>query len=109
MIPKINAQHVDHSARIKSGAKNSIDNSKSGIAAGKKNVVLAEDKLMLSQEGCAAAEVAKYANIVKNMPDSDADRLAQVRAKLENGDYFQPDVADKTAGKMLEKLSEDQS
>jgi anti-sigma28 factor (negative regulator of flagellin synthesis) len=106
MIHKINPQGIDQSRRVKPGAHAPIDTAKNSIEAAQKKETPAKDKLMLSKEGLSAAEVARYTHIVKNMPDVDLKKVEEVRAKIDQGEYLNPEVADRTAEKLLEELGE---
>ena len=62
------------------------------------------DIVMISNEGLNAQEIMKYRKIVDKMPDNDQEKIQEVKKRVQAGTYFTPDVAYKTAGKLLEAL-----
>ncbi len=63
-----------------------------------------KDSVMLSRESLTAAEVSRYSEIAKTMPDMDLEHVEEVKQKIENGEYFSSDVAEKTAERILESF-----
>jgi len=68
------------------------------------------DSIQISSEAKNAAEVARYAKIVQDAPDIRADKVREIKAKIEDGSYdkFTDDkvlqmVADKIANSLLRK------
>jgi len=63
------------------------------------------DEVILSQEGLnsaqKAAEVARYAEMLNSLPEADAEKVREVKAKVARGEYFTRDVAVETARQLL--------
>jgi len=74
----------------------------SGAKEVKKN-----DSIQISSEGKKAAEIAKHMQVVHDAPDIRADRVKEIKEKIDNGTYdFNDDkmlemVADKIASFLL--------
>ncbi len=69
------------------------------------------DKVMFSQEALNAAQnsqdVSKLTELAKTMSEGvDEARISEISAKVESGEYLTPDMARKTAQKMLESMEE---
>jgi len=67
---------------------------------------LRQDVVSISAQGKAAAgkaaEVNRYVGILKSLPDVDQDKINEVSRKVKEGVYFTKEVADQTAGKIME-------
>ena len=68
------------------------------------------DSLQISSEGKEAAELSKYAQIVKEVPDIRIDKVNAIKEQIQNGTYdkFTDDkilemVADKIAENLLRR------
>jgi anti-sigma28 factor (negative regulator of flagellin synthesis) len=72
-----------------------------------KKAELKEDTLMLSNEGRAAQQVARYTELARQMPDEDPQRIKRVAENIKNGTYFTPQAADAVAEKILDTLQEE--
>jgi len=59
------------------------------------------DTLSISGEAQEKAKIARYVKIVKEMPGTREDKIAEAKRKLSSGEYGRPEVADKIAEQML--------
>lgn len=84
-----------NSAKFKGGKDNTVSSPE------QKKEGLQEDTLMLSTEGRAAQETARYAQMVKEMPAVDAQRIQRAVANIKSGTYFTADAADAVAQKII--------
>lgn len=94
----------------KIGNINNIIDSKSTKPVSKENKVNKNDSLQISSEGKKAAEVAKYTQIVREIPDIRVDKVNAIKEQITNGTYdkFTDDkvlemVADKIANNLLRR------
>ena len=61
------------------------------------------DEVTISPAAKEKSKIARYTEIVKNMPDVRDAEVARVKDNMEKGLYTSPDVRKKTAEKMLEE------
>ena len=59
------------------------------------------DSVSISGKAMQANRAYKLASLYHELPDIRADRLAEVRAKYENGEYLTREAAEKTAEGIL--------
>lgn len=94
----------------KIGNINNIVEPKGSKSISKKNEVNRNDSLQISSEAKQAAEIAKYAQMIKEVPDIRADKVNAIKEQIRQGTYnkFSDDkilemVADKIANNLLRK------
>lgn len=61
------------------------------------------DSIKVSKSAISKSELIKAASVAKNAPDIRADRVAEVKAKLEDPNY----INDKVINVVAEKIMED--
>ena len=66
--------------------------------------VIGSDVAEISKEAKQLAEEAKVRDIMAKTPDVRQDRIDEVRAKLQNGDYNSDEVMSKVAEKLMKVL-----
>lgn len=106
MINKIPDNDIQRSGYLANSAKASASDGKTVSSQDKKKAGLQEDTLMLSNEGKAAQEVARYAQMAQELPEVDGQKLQQVMENIRNGSYFTPEAADAVAGKLMESIED---
>jgi len=62
------------------------------------------DEVEISEEARQLAEASKIEDIVRQTPDIREDRVAEVKAKLERGDYNREEVFDAVAERIMKAL-----
>lgn len=62
------------------------------------------DSVNISSEAKNMAETNKILEIVKNAPDVRADKVKEIKAKINNPDYINKMVAESLADKIIEAL-----
>lgn len=62
------------------------------------------DKVQISEEAKIKAEMSKIEETVKNAPDIREDRIAEVKAKMERGDYNNEEVLMAVADRLMKVL-----
>jgi negative regulator of flagellin synthesis FlgM len=94
----------------KIGNINNIVEPKNAKSVSKTKSTGKADSIQISSEAKNAAEVARYAKIVQDAPDIRADKVREIKARIEDGSYdrFTDDkvlrmVADKIANSLLRK------
>lgn len=60
------------------------------------------DSIKVSKSVISEAELVKAANIASNAPDIRADRVAEVKAKLQDPNYINDTVINSVAEKIME-------
>ncbi len=68
------------------------------------NNIKRSDKVQISKEAQQSAEVQKYVEIVKNSSDVRADRVAQAKEKLLNGELMSKESLEKVSERLAEKF-----
>lgn len=71
----------------------------------KASSVKAKDSVEISREAKRSAEVKKYINIVKSSSDIRHEKVKMAKEKLKNGEYFKPEVYEKIAERLTEKIT----
>ena len=71
------------------------------------NQQIGSDTVSISQEALKAEETAKASNLVKKTSDIRQERVKEVKAKLERGDYdnIDAEILDKVADKIARALT----
>ena len=71
------------------------------------NQQVGSDTVSISQEALKAEETAKASNVVKKTSDIRQERVKEVKAKLERGDYdhIDAEILDKVADKIARALT----
>lgn len=94
----------------KIGNINNIIDTKNTKLVSKENKVNKNDSLQISSEGKKAAEIARFTQIVKEIPDIRVDKVKAIKEQIQNGTYdkFTDDkvlqmVADRIANNLLRK------
>ncbi|URA10657.1 flagellar biosynthesis anti-sigma factor FlgM [Thermospira aquatica] len=62
------------------------------------------DEVEISEEARQLAEAAKIEDVVRQSPDIREDRVAEVKAKLERGEYNTQEVFDQVAERIMKAL-----
>ncbi len=62
------------------------------------------DEVEISEEARQLAEAAKIEDVVRQSADIREDRVAEVKAKLERGEYNTQEVIDKVAERIMKAL-----
>ncbi|MCX7882559.1 MAG: flagellar biosynthesis anti-sigma factor FlgM [Brevinematales bacterium] len=62
------------------------------------------DEVEISEEARQLAEAAKVEELVRQAPDIREERVAEVKAKLERGDYNTQEVLDTVAERIMKAL-----
>ena len=62
------------------------------------------DNVQISDAAKQKAEMAKIQSVIDNTPDVRQDKIDEVKAKLERGDYNNEDVMNKVAEKLMKVL-----
>ena len=69
-----------------------------------------QDVVSISSQGMAAAgkaaDVNRYSEIIKKLPDMDQAKINEVSKKVKDGAYFTKEVADVTAQRILEAMQQ---
>jgi anti-sigma28 factor (negative regulator of flagellin synthesis) len=69
-----------------------------------------QDVVSISSQGMAAAgkaaEVNRYSEIIKTLPDVDQAKINEVSKKVKDGAYFTKEVADLTAKRIIEAMQQ---
>ena len=67
-----------------------------------------QDVVSISSQGMAAAgkaaDVNRYTEIIKTLPDVDQAKIDEVSKKVKDGVYFTKEVADLTAKRIMEAM-----
>lgn len=71
----------------KIGNINNIAETKKNKPVSSKNETSRGDSIHISTEGKQAAETARNIQIIKETPDIRADRVKEIKAKIDNGTY----------------------
>ncbi|MFA5517764.1 MAG: flagellar biosynthesis anti-sigma factor FlgM [Spirochaetota bacterium] len=71
----------------KIGNINNITETKKNKPVSGKNEASRGDSIHISSEGKQAAETARNIQIIKETPDIRADRVKEIKAKIDNGTY----------------------
>lgn len=71
----------------KIGNINNITETKKNKPVSSKNETSRGDSIHISTEGKQAAETARNIQIIKETPDIRADRVKEIKAKIDNGTY----------------------
>jgi negative regulator of flagellin synthesis FlgM len=91
----------------KIGNINNIVEPKKTRATGKASEVSKNDSIQISSEGKKAAELAKINHAINNTPDIRAEKVQDIKARIQDGSYNFDDnsvlemVADKIAAFLL--------
>lgn len=62
------------------------------------------DDVQISDEARQKADMARIQNILDNTPDVRQDRIDEVKARMERGDYDNEEVMNKVAEKLMKVL-----
>jgi negative regulator of flagellin synthesis FlgM len=62
------------------------------------------DNVQISDEAKVKAEMSRVQELVNNSPDVRQDRIDEVKAKLDRGDYNNDEVMNKVAEKLMKVL-----
>jgi negative regulator of flagellin synthesis FlgM len=62
------------------------------------------DSVSISKEAMDMAETSKIMEIIKNTPDVRADKVNEIKAKINNPDYINDDIIDNVARKIIESI-----
>jgi negative regulator of flagellin synthesis FlgM len=68
----------------------------------KQQPIESPDSIKVSKSAISKSELIKAANIAHNAPDIRADRVAEVKAKLEDPNYINSTVINSVAEKIME-------
>ena len=85
---------VDPVSNLKRGA-NRVDNPRKAAGA---------DSIQVSAEAKNAAELYHAKELVKSSPDVRADRIAEVKRKLEDPNYLSEEVLDNVADRLMDSF-----
>ena len=85
---------------------NPIDNNKKLNKASSKiqQQKRGNDKVQISEEARKLAEEQKIQKALENAPDIRKDKIAEVKAKMANGEYDKPEVLNSVAEKLMKAL-----
>jgi hypothetical protein len=69
-----------------------------------------QDVVSISSQGMAAAgkaaEINRYSQIAKTLPDVDQAKITEVSKKIKDGTYFTKEAADLTAQRIVEAMQQ---
>ena len=63
------------------------------------------DKVQISEQARKLAEEQKIQKALENAPDVRKDKIAEVKAKMANGEYNKPEVLNSVAEKLMKVLA----
>lgn len=66
--------------------------------------IVRKDSISISDEAKLLAEVNKYKDVIKKLPDVRADKVEEIKAKLKDDSYMSQEVYKSVAEKLSEFL-----
>ena len=101
-VPNLNTERKTET--IKSKEK------RSGVAQSAVGVSAKQDVVSISAQGMVAAgkaaDIKKYSEMIKALPDVDQAKIDEVSRKIKDGTYFTREVADLTAKRIVEAVEQ---
>ena len=86
------------------GPVDPVPNPKKAPKADRPNFVDGKDSVQLSDEAKSMAELYRAKELATNSPEVRADRIAEVKAKLQDPSYISEKVIDELADRLMESF-----